>query len=137
MHLLSREWVYGCLLNNLWTYSELHPLQGQPVTEIIVTGEADDWETVDEELKISVDSKTVGQFTGVTDNFHRDVYEGDIFQTGQGSLFVVNWNEEECQWTALCFSGDHQGVFYLKKFMGENMEVIGNIHENSDLLLNR
>ena len=81
--------------------------------------------------------ETVGQFTGVTDNFHKDVYDGDIFQAGQGSLFVVNWNEEECQWTALCFSGDHQGVFYLKKFMGENMEVIGNAYENSDLLLSR
>lgn len=77
------------------------------------------------------------QFTGITDNFHKAVYDGDIFQTVQGSLFVVNWNEEECQWTALCFSGDHQGFFYPKKFMGENMEVIGNTYENSDLLLNR
>ena len=81
---------------------------------------------------IEVDYKTIGQFTGLTDKNGVKIFEGDIVRAftrfseiyvspvvyHDGTFWFKNWS-----WTKFLF-----------KF--ENIEIIGNIHDNPELLEN-
>ena len=74
-----------------------------------------------------VKPKTVGQFTGVTDKNGVKIFEGDILLFGDKS-FAVEWKNDIVGF----------GYFYTSDRVlgcdGINCEVIGNIHENHELL---
>ena len=73
-----------------------------------------------------VDPETVGQYIGLTDKNGKEIYEGDIFKT---------WNKN------ITFIGHDGFMFYVGKRQRRlersdaiDMEIIGNIHENPELL---
>lgn len=77
-----------------------------------------------------IDSETVGQFTGLTDKKGIEIYDGDIFKDWQGKLSIVRWNVY--RWV---FEDIGEKDFkYRDGFHGVG-EVIGNIHQNADLLV--
>lgn len=77
-----------------------------------------------------VDPKTVGQYTG------KVVKTGKLFQDDIGKnidgQFLVIWDEEKAAF-AMHFYDYWQAVLYLEEMWG-NTEVIGNIHDNPELL---
>ena len=84
-----------------------------------------------------VAAKTVGQFTGLTDKKGTKIFEGDILQT-EDRIVVVEWHSPSASW-------DSKFVKYLDpreswwtgilcSQWGEYAAVIGNIHDNPELL---
>jgi len=72
------------------------------------------------------------QFTGLLDKNGKEIYEGDIM-FGQDSYGVSELGDDRFPVKTVVEFND--GSYNLDpKFANENMEIIGNIYQNSDLL---
>ena len=93
-----------------------------------------DWVSCD-----PIHSKTVGQFTGLTDTNGKKIFEGDIVRSydpdypesqmdcgvGQVEFYAGLWY----------VSGEvHNSLYDLTTISCKELEVIGNIHDNPELL---
>jgi len=94
-----------------------------------------------------VDPETVGQFTGLTDKNGKEIYEGDILRAYKPNSylradknFVVRWHEDEAAFKYYDREGEPVYKFQEKLYnIGNNKsgawcEIIGNIHDNPNLL---
>ena len=90
---------------------------------------------------IPVDPKTVGQFTGLTDKHGKKIFEGDIVRMERG--LMVNGEYAYCDvckviYDHCCFfvafaDGCRRTRLY-REDDTERYEIIGNIHDNPELL---
>lgn len=118
----KQEWVYGFYLMNDF---------GEPT--ICGLNEAGKF------LVEKVIAETVGSFTGLEDRTGKEIYEGDIVRftrkigygwgNDKGDICQVNWFE----------SGSYVGWGFreqvpLTKNKANFIEIIGNIHENPELI---
>ena len=70
------------------------------------------------------------QYTGLKDKNGKEIYEGDIVKAGE-LIGIIEWCNSDSRY--IVTNGDKNGglnSFYMK----QNAEVIGNIHENPELL---
>lgn len=132
-YLFANDWVFGDLIHNS--------------NEVcIIVKEKDNYGNVTRILKVTVDPETVGQYIGVKDANGTDVYKGDVFGTqieGYSENCVVEY--DEC-----CFvlsNGKKKRPINTQEKSIHNwlpvgtgsagyapFEVIGNIHDNPNLL---
>ena len=119
------EWYFGF-------YTEGYYLDGTPVS----------WIEVVDRKKKETDSptvipETVGQFTGLTDKNGKKVFEGDIIEwfspevSEYPSIAYIEYDEESFTWRVCWQEYDPDWLEGLNK---EYISVIGNIHDNPELL---
>ena len=104
------EWVYGLLVDILKECARLR---------MVVNGFV---------KYITVKSSTIGQYTGLTDKNGKKIFEGDIiFDPETKENYIVEFDE----------GGFCAGDMFLQAYISFDefdSEVIGNIHDNPELL---
>ena len=128
----SREWIYG-----MPTYDMNYIF---------------DESNVDSPDSYEVDEDTIGQFTGIYDMYGVEIFEGDLLRIPAKEkwektnyvAYEVFFHDNDCadvhigwQMNRTRFQGNVCGTSEFPRMMPKNtnkMEVIGNIHENKDLL---
>ena len=91
--------------------------------------------------------KTVGQYTGLTDKNGKKIFKGDILESPIGRKAVVSFgtykpwstkDSDDFECWKLTLIADDEGETKLECGLGkhctEYMRIIGNIHDNPDLL---
>lgn len=84
----------------------------------------------------TVNPKTVGQLTGLTDKNGKEIYEGDIVKYRDTTSFVV-WSLDGWEFNSYMELGGNRFYTYFDRTRGDKHEigeVIGNIHMNPELL---
>ena len=90
------------------------------------------------ELLIPVETKTVGQYTGLKDKNGKLIFEGDLLRftidDGEQSIYRVFYNDIYAGWRiGEVNCGCIDEMSYWENYR-ECFEVIGNIHDNPNLL---
>ena len=115
------EWLYGSFI---------------PALCELLYGDKPFGKTRKERLMVEVDRKTVGQYTGLTDKNGKKIFEGDILEGDlEDSLDPgAKWRSEiiwgkfgwNCKGNKISLPMDEYDI--------REGEVIGNIHDNPELL---
>ena len=93
------------------------------------------------ELIASIESAVIEQFTGLHDKNGEEIYEGDVVRDGFDSVRTIKWFDN------LGYDGRgamHSGFYFDETYDGigelnyhnhmTDCEILGNIHENPELL---
>lgn len=108
------DWVYGLLANN------------NPYADFA------EMTNTDGISSIEVDKNTIGQYTGLTDKNGKKIFEGDIVSIS-GELkgtYTCVWEEYNFEYEL-----DNKTMsFGLACVDSDDIEVIGNIHDNQELI---
>ena len=104
----NNEWYYGYLL--------------QPdIISNVVSGQL-------QYADLFVDENTVGQYTGLKDKNGTKIFDGDIMQLCNGTYPCrVYWDGKGWAWL---MNGKRREIDLTR----EKMQIIGNIHDNPELL---
>ena len=87
------------------------------------------------------DDKIIEQFTGLCDRNGKEIYENDLVN----AEFIYKNGEKDCFYNFLITYHENESAFFYDGDLGESiplmqiskqydLKVIGNIHENGDLL---
>jgi len=109
----SNEWVYG---------DHIHSKQFK--------GYSNEYRIHDKEsgLESDINPETVGQYTGLKCKNGKEIYEGDIIQSDyRNRIFTIIWRRNG--WALEWNKSYEYSTLYNRSVM-----VIGNIHDNPDLL---
>lgn len=118
------EWIKG------WYYQKPNPLSedGEPIRHYISPAPPFGWE---------IDPDTVGQYTGFKDKNGVKIFEGDIcdhvYQAYPRRFFnrgIIFYDEEHARFAHMLQSMNPE----LGRITTEAWEVVGNIHDNPELL---
>lgn len=128
-------WVYGDLIDcSDETYILPTDISGEMYRIRPYRFRANDFEyTI---MLAEVDPKTIGQFTGLTDKNGNKIFEGDIVKVTTG---IEGYKSTYCSTIQEVKYNAESGIAVFLPFDNSDMvevEVIGNIYDNPELLYN-
>lgn len=111
------EWFYGDLLTNGIDYEcAIRINVGSEYGQVV-----------------AVFTDTIGEYTGLTDKHGKKIFEGDILQANDDYEIqgVVEWQKQECRYLVQLLDRDDWVTMDDYEWL-----VIGNIHDNPEMLKN-
>ena len=127
------EWVFGSLVITTLEPVDDAPIKHYHIEDMTIGCFPNEFQSG---LSETVDPNTVGQFTGLTDKNGKKIFEGDICQ-----------NTRTCEIVSVKWHGTMAGFVWSKRKEKSHLfdfgelfraydkyEVIGNIHDNPELL---
>ena len=87
-----------------------------------------------EDISFYGDELILMQYTGLKDKNGKEIYEGDILKLGNTSSFVI-WSLDGWRFNSYMERGNLNLYLYVDKTTKEIAEIIGNVHENPELLV--
>lgn len=122
---IEGEWLQGDLING--------KINNTPTAFIFPADAPNSYD------RYSVNPNTIGQFTGVRDRNGTEIYEGDIIGCHNPNIkHLIFYNERQARFMA-ALNGDIDNDFVCVCGLDDSRwnaskEVIGNIHDNPELL---
>jgi len=89
-----------------------------------------DPDTGEGNIRHEIDPNTLGQFTGLLDREGVEIFDGDVVTTDCGGNWVVAWNDHYGRVMLVQLGARFENKLETKAAT----EVIGNIHQNKELL---
>ena len=123
------EWVEGFLLSDGMREPE-HWFVGSIVIEPYKGTACDEWDITGIALE-EIDISSLCQFTGLTDRNGKKIWENDILDCGM--KLRVSWHTFKASWV-LSKKGWLYNHFFGESVEPEDVEVVGNIFDNPELL---
>lgn len=130
------EWAYG---NFVMDATEQVQRENIPLEPILADGFIRRYDLAQQKIVMhEVDRETIGQYTGLTDKYGKKIFEGDIVKhynhTDNPEKYEI-YRVEFCQRTCK-FVGRLNDNWYaqLAQHIEKHYEIIGNIHDNPELL---
>lgn len=125
------EWIYGNLIEDKWgddngntIYAILQDRVAPDIAEL--------W------TPVRVTPETVGEYTGLTDKNGKKVFEGDIIKDKKlPRIYMIGYNEDLMKYAFLYYHKELKNIYcggFVSKKDGKSIEIIGNIHDNPELL---
>lgn len=80
------------------------------------------------------DNVTFMQYTGLKDRNGKEIFEGDLIRNKSGRICRVDWHQFSGAWDATVVNSKGNHLSFITSGWPRHIEVIGNIHENPELL---
>lgn len=109
----GKNWVYG-YLTIMWGLMHIQDFN-------------------DENTAYEIDPNTLGQCTGSTDKSDKEICEGDLVSDIHGGdIRTITWHEKHCGFYASSSDDGHNN--HMLSNASQNYIVVGNVHDNPELL---
>lgn len=112
-------------LGGKWEYGDLHLRSKHPHIHNLIGA------------KIYIDFNTIGQYTGLHDKNGNEIYDGDIIKSSYGTIHYIVYDNDIARFKAVVarYNPLNEYSNLSKGWIAHlDEEVIGNIHDNPELL---